>query len=544
MDKLKTSGENFYKIIGSNRSELRQSQSNFYFSSNKSETFSTLIQMLKSDLLTIQDMINSNINDIKMYKLLSKNPNLTKKLSEIEESKNISFFIDKITEQSANIEKVSKIYGTQSSNECIQKLFLECYLNDLFMKKVSDYFTLMKLKLYNDDTYQESLSKIIFIREFIEKIPNKNNVNENVNFDKKKKSEIDDFLKINTLKELLDYNSKNKKICTHIFQLVENYFNDINNNIIKTINKFDIENNLNFLADFKGTQVEKYFKLKETYNKILSNYNSKYENLLSKVKNKENLDNEINLLNEKYEKEIIELNNKLDKLLKENENLKNSINSNSDLKYTSDNINTLKEKNLDEKKKLEESYKKKIETLKTDLKNLKEKILEVEKKIKDKENIKDNEPKKDTLVSLKIDKIEKIDIKEFIKKHDIEYSKNIKEANKKFDNEINDLNLKVDQITEKINILKLEKSDLKKKLEIIQGRNFNKDTYEKILLKQFDFMKEAFSKKVNELNNQINFVQNDSRKKTFELEQDFKEINRLKNVFQQQIITLINQIDN
>ena len=543
MDKLKSSGENFYKIIGSNRSELRQSQSNFYFSSNKSETFSTLIQMLKSDLLTIQDMINSNINDIKMYKLLSKNPNLTKKLSEIEESKNISFFIDKITEQSANIEKVSKIYGTQSSNECIQKLFLECYLNDLFMKKVSDYFTLMKLKLYNDDTYQESLSKIIFIREFIEKIPNKNNVNKNVNFEKKK-SEIDDFLKINTLNELLDYNSKNKKICTHIFQLVENYFNDINNNIIKTINKFDIENNLNFLTNFKGTQVEKYFKLKETYNKILSNYNSKYENLLSKVKNKENLDNEINLLNEKYEKEIIELNNKLDKLLKENENLKNSINSNSDLKYTSDNINTLKEKNLDEKKKLEESYKKKIETLNTDLKNLKEKILEVEKKIKDKENIKDNEPKKDNLVSLKIDKIEKIDIKEFIKKHDIEYSKNIKEANKKFDNEINDLNLKVDQITEKINILKLEKSDLKKKLEIIQGRNFNKDTYEKILLKQFDFMKEAFSKKVNELNNQINFVQNDSRKKIFELEQDFKEINRLKNVFQQQIITLINQIDN
>ena len=226
------------------------------------------------------------------------------------------------------------------------------------MKKVSDYFTLMKLKLYNDDTYQESLSKIIFIREFIEKIPNKNNVNKNVNFEKKK-SEIDDFLKINTLNELLDYNSKNKKICTHIFRLVENYFNDINNNIIKTINKFDIENNLNFLTNFKGTQVEKYFKLKETYNKILSNYNLKYENLLSKVKNKENLDIEINLLNEKYEKEIIELNNKLDKLLKENENLKNSINSNSDLKYKSDNINTLKEKNLDEKKKLEEYYKKK-----------------------------------------------------------------------------------------------------------------------------------------------------------------------------------------
>ncbi len=170
MDFGRISNENFHKRIGSSRNELRLSQNNFYLSSNKSETYSTLIQMLKSDLLTIQDMINSNENDIKMYQILSKKNSLTKKLSNIEENKNISIFIDKITEQSGNIENISKIYGTQSATECIQKLFLECNLNDLFIKKVCDYFILMKLKLYNDDTYQDSLSKIISIKEFIEKI--------------------------------------------------------------------------------------------------------------------------------------------------------------------------------------------------------------------------------------------------------------------------------------------------------------------------------------------------------------------------------------
>ena len=144
MDKGKISGDNFYKRIGSARSTHNNSQNNFYIPSNKKENFSTLIQILKSDILSIQEMINSNSNDIKMYKLLSKNPGLTKKLSEIDDARNISIFIDKITEQSGNIEIISKIYGTKNENECIQKLFLESNLSDLFLKKVSDYFTLIK----------------------------------------------------------------------------------------------------------------------------------------------------------------------------------------------------------------------------------------------------------------------------------------------------------------------------------------------------------------------------------------------------------------
>ena len=553
MDIGRISNENFHKRIGSSRSELRLSQNNFYFSSNKSETYSTLIQMLKSDLLTIQDMINSNENDIKMYQILSKKNNLTKKLSNIEDNKNISNFIDKITEQSGNIEKISKIYGTQSANECIQKLFLECNLNDLFIKKVCDYFILMKLKLYNDDTYQDSLSKIISIKEFIEKIPPKvNNNNKDVNEKKNNcKNEINDFLKINTLNELLDYNLKKKKICIHVFKLVDDYFNNLNNNIIDLINKFDSDKNkLEQINNFKGTQIQKYNKLNDIYNIILDEKNNKYEELLNKEKNTPNIEEEINKINEKYEKEINELNNKLDNIIKENEDLKNKINSNSEFKYTEKDIDDLKKNSLNEKNKIEESYKKQIESLNDDIKKINEKINECENNIKIKELEKKNkeeEKEKEKELNKKEEniipsKIEKIDIMEFVKKHDLEYSKNKKEANKKFDNQLKELNLKVNQLTEEINIIKLEKIDLKKKLDIIQNKNFNPNSYEKILLEQFDMVRDSFSQKVDDLNYQLEMIQNDSRRKIYELEQKLKESEHLKQVFLEQILSLQNKL--
>ena len=553
MDIKKTTGDNFYKRVGSSRSEVRQSQSNFYFSSNKSETYSTLIQMLKSDLLTIQDMINSNSNDIKMYKLLSKNPGLTKKLSEIDDARNISIFIDKITEQSGNIEIISKIYGTKNENECIQKLFLESNLSDLFLKKVSDYFTLIKLKLYNDSLYQDSLSKVISIREFIEKIPSKinNNINSNINKNpisiknEGNKSEIDDFLKINTLNELLDYNLKNKKICPHVAKLVQSYFNNLNLNLIEIINKFDNEKkNLDALNNFKGTDVEKFFKLKDIYNEILINLNSKNEELINNKKDVSNLNNEIYILNEKYDKEIQNLNEKLNNLLKENEDLKGDLNSNSDLKYTSKDIDELKNKSLEEKRIMDESYKNKIESLNKDIKNLNEKISKLEKICKEKEKENNNKEKinKENNNQFIPKKLEKIDIMEFVKKHNIEFTKNQKESNIKLDNNIRNLNQRIDQLNEQINILKLEKSDLKKKYDIIQGKNMSSDSYEKILLHQFDMMKNAFSKKVDEMTNQLNEIQIDSRKKIYELEQELKESERLKEVFLQQIVFLQEQL--
>ena len=163
-------GENFLKRSGKGHLNASLTGSSFYLSESKVDTYPTLIQMLKSDLIKIQDMIKYNSSDIKMYKLLSKTPGLTKKLTEIEESKNLN--LEKLTESSKNIDRISKIYGTKNLQELVSKIFLELTYNELILKKLNDYFILMKLKLYKDDTYQENLSKIISVQTFMEKAEN------------------------------------------------------------------------------------------------------------------------------------------------------------------------------------------------------------------------------------------------------------------------------------------------------------------------------------------------------------------------------------
>ena len=525
MDKARISGDNFYKRVGSSRGRdlIGNSLNNFYLPSSKSENYSTIIQMLKSDLLTIQDMINSNSGDIKMYKILSKSPGLTKKLSEIEETKNINNFIDKITEQSANIDKISKIYGTKNNNECIQKLYLECGLNDLLIKKIYDYFTIIKLKINNDDSYQESLSKVIVIKEFIEKIKTKITNNNNTSNIKNlpsitKNNETEEFLKINTLNELLDLNLKNKKIGSHVVKLVNDYFNNLNVNIIKTINENDKEKNyFNEIKNLKGSEVEKFFLLKDIYDKIFKNINDNYELLLKKNNNNINFRDEINQMNEKHEKEIKDLKNKFEQ---EKEILKKAISEN---KVTISDIETIK----NEKNKIEEMYKKQIE-------NLNDEIKKFEKKIKDLENNK-TLPKNN-------DDSNEINMNDFMKRHEEEYMKIQKEALKKLDKEIKDLSIKVNNLTEENNILKLDNSDIKKKLDAI-NKEFDEESYEQVLLQQFETMKKAFSKRIDELALKINNIEFDTRRKIYQLEEDLKESEHSKSLFLDQILILRKQLN-
>ena len=467
MEKRRKSGDNFHKKLGSSRGRDLQgtSSSNFYIPSSKSENYSTIIQILKSDLLTIQDMINSNSGDIKMYKLLSKTPGLTKKLSEIEETKNINNFIDKITEQSANIDKINNIYGTKNINECIQKLYLECGLNDLLIKKIYDYFTLMKLKINNDDTFQETLSKVIVIKEFIEKIKsrNTNNINSNdiKNLPSLQNNEIEEFLKINTLNELLDLNVKNKKIDSHVIKLVNDYFNNLNINITKTINEINISKKYsNDMKNLKGTEIEKFFKLKDIYDKILKNINDDYEKLL---KNKEK---EIKELKEKFEKE--------------KEMLKNSISQNNNLNNINNNDNIIE--------------------------------------------------------------IEKINMNDFIKRHEEEYMKIKNNCLKKLDKEIKDLTSKINKLTEENNILKLDNEDMKKKLDVI-NKEFNEESYEQVLLQQFETMKSAFVKRIDELTSKLNNIEYDTRRKVYQLEEDLKDSEHSKSLFLDQILILRKQLN-
>ncbi len=395
-------GENFHKKSGKSILSTSLTGSSFYLHENKTETYHTIIQMLRSDLIQIQDMIKNNSSDIKMYKLLSKSPGLTKKLSEIEENKNITPIIDKMFEDSKNIDKISKIYGCKNQ-ELISKLYLELSYNELLLTKIYDYFTLMKLKLYKDDTYQESLSRVIPIQSFMEKASN--------------------------------------------------------------------------LSPSLGTLDERILQLSMDKEKLTKE--------LNELKNKK-----ISGANENENNKILEL--------KENE----------------------------------------IKSLKTENENLKQK-LEEEKDLKTNASISENNNIFETEVKFKDSK----DFKKILENFEKETKKSRAEFCNKINEEISEIKTKFDKLEQNYNIINEERESLKKNIDKLRNAKYDPDSYEEVLRQQFDNMKNAFLKKIEELDEELNSVKQESRIKLYQMEEEMKESNYLKNIFLNQVITLQSKLE-
>ena len=393
-------GDNFLKRSGKGHLNASLTGSSFYLSQNKVDSYPTLIQMLKSDLLKIQDMISSNSSDIKMYKLLSKTPGLTKKLSEIEESKNIN--IEKINESAKNIDKINKIYGTKNLQELVSKLFLELTYNEQILKKLNDYFILMKLKLYKDDTYQENLSKIISVQTFMEKAVNIVPISGGLD------------------ERIIQLSLEKEKLSKELLEL-----------------KDKIEKN-------KNTNLEKK-------------------------------DNEIN----KLKKEIELLKKKLEE---ERENY-NNMSMISNTNNTSNIFETeIKFRNSSEFKKI-------LTDFETDLKKSREGFCS------------------------------------------------------KLNEEIKDIKIKFEKLEENFNVINEERKSLKKEVDKMRKGGFDPDSYEAVLRDQFETMKKSFMIKLENLNEELNNVKQESRVKIYQIEEEMKECNYLKNVFLNQLVTLQSKLE-
>ena len=404
--KGRMTGDNFHKRIGTGKKPGLTYSTSFYHQDNKNELYPTLIQMLKSDLIQIQDMINQNNSDIKMYKLLSKSPGLTKKLSEIEESKQINNIIDKILEESKDIENVSKIYKCKG-NELIQKIFLELSYNELLLKKIYDYFILMKFKLYKNDTYQDTLSKIFPIQIFME--------------DAKKLSP--GFGGIN--ESIMQLSIDKEKLVKQVVELEEKH-----NTLIKEIS-------------------------------ITSTNNS----------------DEIN----RFKRDIDSKDKEIKKLKKEIENLNEDINRLSNNKRD-DSTDNILFKNSKEFKKILKSFEKKImQSRETFCDKLNKELIELQIKNKNKED---------------------------------EY-----------------------------NILINEKNKLLKKLEYLSGRKLDPNSYEEVLREQNEVMRKTFLQKIDDLNEELINIKQDSRIKFFQMEEEIKEKNELKDTFFNQLISLQSKLE-
>ena len=555
-NKLRTSKDSFYKKVSSSKGFTHQS---------KVELYPTLIQMLKSDLIAVQDLIVSNSSDIKMYKILSKNPNLVRKLTEIEDNPEIQPHLEKISELSQNIEKIGKTYGCQNGNDLIKKLYLELGYNELLNKKLCDFFILMKLKLCNDETFQDSLSRVIPLKDFIDKLVQKLKSNTNSNDSQQvheakstmltgineskntqQMKEYDDLLKIGTLNEMLESDLSKNKLYAHFYKLLCNYFQNMNISMNQTIEKYkgNIKKETN-----KGNEIDKFFKLKESIENIIKQLYE--ENIqLKKPKEEDNTLNEsilklkeendsLNAMKMNYE-DIIKNNElKITALQKEIESLQSKANENkvdSSLKYTEEQYNTMKTKLESDLNTLKISSSSKENALQNQINELTNKIKELE------EQLKTNSNKSPNTVSSS-QPVEKVNIQEIMRKHEQDFKKMKEETNRKLDTEIKELNEKMSKLKEHNSTLKLENESLKKQTDTLNSKNFDPDSYEQVLLEQFETMKSAFIKKIDDMTEELSQLKSDSRTKIYSLEQELKESQYLKDVFLQQIVQLQKQLN-
>lgn len=113
-----------------------------------------------------------------------------------------------------------------------------------------------------------------------------------------------------------------------------------------------------------------------------------------------------------------------------------------------------------------------------------------------------------------------------------------KESTMTYENKITNLTTKLNTLTEMNNIITIENRDLKKKLDTIQNKKFDSDSYEQVLLGQFDTMRNAFTKKIAELTDELSKNENESRVKMYSLKEELKEANNLKDVFLKQVLQL------
>ena len=568
----KKSVDNFYKLLGNGRSSSKRtitiavkdnidslsksaSISNFYTINAKTDSYNTLIQMLKSDLFQIQDMINSNSKNIKMFKLLSKSPGLSKKLSEIELGTGIAIgaHLEKINDTSQKYEKILKIYGCKDSKQLIQKIFVELNLYELLLGKIHDFFILMKLSLHKDDSYQESLSKIIHMKEFIEKTVDKfNKENNKEKVIKNDYSSMKNIIyKIKSFADLMNSkindDEKNiKDIIDYIIKLVNDFFKEKNKNVFDLIDKADFNENMTEIEKFEKIWDELVNKIK-IYKSDNDKIKEQNENLIKRIEELENQNLDIINLKAQFEEEKNKLSQEIENSESKYKDLENEYN-----KIKLENNQLISELNILKENMEQNNYalsdelnqkNEKIITLEKSNSDLTKTISELNSKIKELNNkIKNLENSKNKMIDIN-ESLKNTELEKIISSHQSQLKQIGLDLMNQNKNKMKDLENKLNSLQTKYDMILLERESLKRNIIFLKGKKYDPDSYEAVLKEQFETMRNAFVNKIDELNEELTDIKRDSRIKVYQLELELKENIKLKNSFLKQIISLQTQLD-
>ena len=193
--------------------------------------------------------------------------------------------------------------------------------------------------------------------------------------------------------------------------------------------------------------------------------------------------------------------------------------------------------NESENNKLLEIKEKEIKKLKKENENLK-KQLEEEKDLQTNASV-NNSTIFETEVKFKDSK----DFKKILENFEKETKKSREEFSNKINEEITEIKTKFDKLEQNYNVINEERMSLKKSLDKLRNVQYDPDSYEEVLRQQFENMKNAFLKKIEDLDEELNSVKQESRIKLYQMEEEMKESNYLKNIFLNQVITLQSKLE-
>ena len=522
-NKPKLNTDNFYQKhqnLGS------ISSSNFYANHNKSDNYPTLIQMLKNDLMSIQDMINNNASDIKMYKILSKSNELTKKLTEIEASQNtLQSTLNKISDES--LDKIASIYGCNNANNLIKKIYVENAYNELLLKKICDYFVLMKLVRYKDDSYKESLSKILPIREYMEKDSNLGNekwrdkekitvvknqaknsseIKPKIEYklspeDQSSLNEYNNILSALTLEDIVYKGDKASSIISHITLLFDNFVN----------------NEIEGFKEKMRCVIEEHSEFESEYNEIKS-----LRNLIDfsfKISGKIISDNKRAEVNEEAIKaEFLKMRQRHNEEAEKNK---------AEIERGKGEIKELQQA-LEKKERVISGYQAdvkrlelKFEKLSSENRELSERVLKSNNSTfvtsENNENFNENKTDNNNNNEIYSCLLSKVEGSLCLK---------LKEENNELKNDCENLSGELNHLKVKYDLLLKEKEQLKCNLDSFH-EGLNADSYEKALLEQFDEMKEAFEQKLSDSHQELEDMRKSIESSNYSMKIKLDELNTI-----------------
>ena len=77
----------------------------------------------------------------------------------------------------------------------------------------------------------------------------------------------------------------------------------------------------------------------------------------------------------------------------------------------------------------------------------------------------------------------------------------------------------------------------------MSGRRLEPNSYEEVLREQTELLRQTFLQKIDDLNDELINIKQDSRVKIYQMEEEIKEKNELKDVFLNQVISLQEKLE-